>query len=606
MKNRIKTLAFLLLAALLLAACATTDTEEAVVAEETAIEEAVVVEEAAAEEAVVVEEAIEVATVEEEAVDNSFVLTTGTYYLKLAEQDYLTVECYELEHVPYAQNIVDPTLQVMNIWIPKEYVNEDGTINWEAEVNGYTAATAPIIFRNNYSGWFSSDPDNAGENIVGHDNFMNNGYIFVACGGRSRNANNGAPEGEHLSWGKSPSQVVDLKAGIRFLRANNDVLPGDTDRIISIGGSGAGEMSSLLSATGNMADYYPYLYAIGAEGIDLVDGEYVSTINDDVFACMAYYPITDIDNADLAYAWMRVYSGETGVHTNDPFPTHADFTPFQLALQEDEAYAFIEYLNGLNLKDADGNDLRLDGLRSGTYYDAILNNMTAALNAYVKELTAEEEEAYVGLLLATNEEDDPWLIKVGESTYEIIDLDGFIHNFGDYGNPDTIGQVFGRNKNVPGFDTLALDAENNAFGYNDQVAVHYSATVGKVLADNYEKYLPLMTEEEKASVDLWIEQTLEGELAEFLEYQTYLMDTMEILYDYKDGKVEMDPCQYWRIRSGTADQHTSFTIGYNLALSLIANGFDTDYHLVWAMIHGGEVEGTSTGTFIDWAESILR
>ena len=569
MRNRIKVIPVLMLIALLLASCATTE-------------------------------------VSEEKGDGTFGLTTGSYTLKKAEQDYLGVECYELEHVFYASNTVDPSLQVMNIWIPEEYVNEDGSINWDAEVNGYTARTAPIIFRNNYSGWFSSDPDNVAENIVGHEDFMKSGYIFVACGGRSRNANNGAPEGEHLNWGKAPAPVVDLKAGIRFLRANSGVLPGDTDKIISIGGSGAGQMSSLLSATGDMKDYYPYLYAIGAEGVELVDGEYVSTISDAVFACMAYYPITDIDNADLAYAWMRVNSGETGVHTNDPFPTHSDFTPFQLALQEDEAYAFIDYINALGLKDADGNSLTLDGLRGGSYYDAILDNMTAALNAYVKELTAEEEEAYVGLLLATNEEDDPWLVKTGESEYLILDLDGFIHNFGDYGNPDTIGQVFGRNKNIPGFDTLVRDAENNAFGREDQVAVHYSATVGKILQDNYEKYLGLMTEEEKEEVDLWISQTLEGELAEFLEYQTYLMDTMEILYQYKDGKVEMNPAEHWRIRSGTADQHTSFTIGYNLALSLIANGFDTDYHLVWAMIHGGEVEGTSTGTFLQWAESILR
>ena len=101
---------------------------------------------------------------------------------------------------------------------------------------------------------------------------------------------------------------------------------------------------------------------------------------------MAYYPITDIDNADIAYAWMRVNSGETGVHTNDPFPTDADFTEFQLALQEDGAAAYVDYLNSLGLKDADGNELTLDGIRSGSYYDAILNNMTIALNAYLSEL----------------------------------------------------------------------------------------------------------------------------------------------------------------------------------------------------------------------------
>ncbi len=106
-------------------------------------------------------------------------------------------------------------------------------------------------------------------------------------------------------------------------------------------------MSSVLGATGNMEDYFPYLYEIGGLGIeyDEATDTYTSTISDAVYGCMCYYPITDIDNADIAYAWMRVNSGEDGVHTTDPFPTDADFTEFQMALQEDEAYAFIDYIH---------------------------------------------------------------------------------------------------------------------------------------------------------------------------------------------------------------------------------------------------------------------
>ena len=60
---------------------------------------------------------------------------------------------------------------------------------------------------------------------------------------------------------------------------------------------------------------------------------------------------------------------------------------------------------------------------------------------------------------------------------------------------------------------------------------------------------------------------------------------------------------HWRGRSGTADQRTSFSVGYNIRLAAQTLGLDADYHLVWDMPHGSE-EGTSTGTFIDWIHEI--
>ena len=83
------------------------------------------------------------------------------------------------------------------------------------------------------------------------------------------------------------------------------------------------------------------------------------------------------------------------------------------------------------------------------------------------------------------------------------------------------------------------------------------------------------------------------------------MDAMEIMQKAAAGEQETTIAPYWRIRSGTADQHTSFTIGYNTALAVLESGNECDYSLVWAMKHGGELEGTSTGTFIDWAHEIL-
>lgn len=518
-------------------------------------------------------------------------LTTGSYELKKASQAYVTEDCFCLEKVLYTKKVFIPEYQYMNIWIPAEYINEEGGIDSEAVKNGYTAKTAPIIFRNNCTGWLSSSPENAIENQIGINDYMRLGYIFVACGARSRNAvKNG------INYGKSPMQLVDLKSGLRFLRANKDRLPGDTERIISIGGSGAGQMSLALSTTGDMPDYYPYLYAYGAAGVEKAeDGKYVSAISDAVFACQAYYPITDIANADLAYAWMRVNTPEPGVSMRFPVVADITFTPFQLELQRDEAAAFVEYINSLGLEDKEGNLLRLESLRSGSYYAKVLENLSAALNAYIAQ--EEDKEGFKASLLETNANGRSWVSALDDGSLKITDLDGFIANTGKDGG------IFGRNKDIPGFDTLNMVSENDAFGHCDESVTHFSASLCKVLKDNYEKYLTLMNEEEKKEVDLWIEQ-VDGN--RFLEYQAYLMNPLAILYAHKEGRQAINPPKHWRIRYGSADEHTSFTIGYNVALALWANGLDVDYSMVWNMRHGDEEEGTSTGTFTSWVESLLK
>ena len=202
------------------------------------------------------------------SLDFAALLADGTYKVEKAAQEYITADCYEIAGVVYETNITNPEYQYMNIWIPAAYVNEDGSFNHEAEVEGYTVDTAPIVFRNNCAGWFSSSADNESENVCSFNASIESGFIYIACGARSRNANNGAAGFDHVSYGKAPAPIVDLKAGIRYLRLNDEAMPGDTDHIFSIGGSGAGEMSTLVGATGNMSEYYPYLYKAGAAGIE--------------------------------------------------------------------------------------------------------------------------------------------------------------------------------------------------------------------------------------------------------------------------------------------------------------------------------------------------
>ena len=133
--------------------------------------------------------------------------------------------------------------------------------------------------------------------------------------------------------GKAPALSVDLKAAVRYLRHHRDLIPGNTERIITSGTSAGGALSALAGASGNQTAYQPCLAAIGA-----------ADERDDIFAANCYCPIINLENADPAYEWQfcdeayyRGWSGEG----------HLDQQQLQLARQLKSL--FPAYLNSLGL-----------------------------------------------------------------------------------------------------------------------------------------------------------------------------------------------------------------------------------------------------------------
>ena len=92
--------------------------------------------------------------------------------------------------------------------------------------------------------------------------------------------------------GRAPAAIVDLKAAVRYLKANDAKMAGNAGKIISNGTSAGGALSALLGTSGNAPEYAPYLRALGA-----------ANATDDVFAVSAYCPITNLEHADAAYEW---------------------------------------------------------------------------------------------------------------------------------------------------------------------------------------------------------------------------------------------------------------------------------------------------------------
>ena len=87
--------------------------------------------------------------------------------------------------------------------------------------------------------------------------------------------------------------MLDLKAAIRYLKFNDDLILGNAKKIITDGTSAGGAMSALLGSTGNHPDYELLLEKMGA-----------AKASDDIWAAVCFCPITDLEHADMAYEWL--------------------------------------------------------------------------------------------------------------------------------------------------------------------------------------------------------------------------------------------------------------------------------------------------------------
>lgn len=213
------------------------------------------------------------------------------------------------ENIPYVANPVDTTYQSMNVYIPEAY--------FQNEKDGkYTAESAPIFLPNSVGGY---RPGKAATPTLSKDGEPNavlyalsRGLVVAAPAARGRS--NETAEGVY--YGKAPAAIVDLKAAVAYLHKNDNIMPGDANKIISNGTSAGGALSLLLGATSNESDYAPYLQEAGA-----------ADARTDIFAVSAYCPITDLDHADMAYEWsyngVNEYTGmpSFGGQMEPPDPT---------------------------------------------------------------------------------------------------------------------------------------------------------------------------------------------------------------------------------------------------------------------------------------------
>lgn len=206
------------------------------------------------------------------------------YQIKTVQLNGKTLIYRAYEDIVYVANPIEPAYQSLHFYVPEAHFNGQ-------QINGY-ANNAPIFLPNSVGGYMPAMAAKAEDKGMGGKtstilNALAQGYVVASVGARGRTLeHNGA------YTGKAPAAIIDLKAAVRYLHANDGKMLGDANKIISNGTSAGGALSALLGASADSADYESALKALGA-----------AKASDRIFAVSAYCPITNLDNADSAYEW---------------------------------------------------------------------------------------------------------------------------------------------------------------------------------------------------------------------------------------------------------------------------------------------------------------
>ena len=460
----------------------------------------------------------------------------NNYLIKEASINGKNIKDCSFENIIYVGKPVDIAYQSMNVYIPEEYFKNES-------IGKYNSETAPIFLPNSVGGYMPGKIEKPDLKKDGSPNSilyaLSKGYVVVSPALRGRTLT----DKEGLYTGKAPAGIVDLKAVVRYLHYNDKDMPGNAEKIISNGTSAGGALSALLGASANSKDYNKYLDEIGA-----VEGR------DNIYAVSSYCPITNLENADIAYEWqfnginnyskMIITRNTSSEEFNDRSLKHSiqkgKLNKNEIEISNILKPLFSIYLNSLSLKDENGNTLYLDEEGNGSFKNYLSTMLKDSANKAISEGKDLRNEEY---LIFEN------------SKVVSADWDKFIKS-GD------------RMKTPPAFDSFNLDSgENNLFGTKIVDNKHF--------ANFYKEKFS----EEKADSNI-----------------IKLMNPMNYIENPESPK-------YWRIRHGIIDKDTSLAIPVILSLKLKNIGKKVDFFSPWGQGHAGDYD---LEELFDWIDEIVN
>ena len=462
------------------------------------------------------------------------------------------------EGIFYVKNVEDPTYQTLNIYVPDKMADmERVPIFLRTYVGGYMAATAKN----------PSPADATGR-------ALQEGYVVCIPGSRGSNSTI-EKDGKTVYTGIAPNGLLDLKAAVRYLRYNDDLIPGESELIFTDGTSAGGAMSALLGSTGNAKEYEPYLKKMGA-----------ADARDDVFASICYCPITDLNHADMEYEWLYGCTN-TGVR-------HLDAE--QIEISEELAAECPAYINSLGLTMTNGTPLTDDN-----YKDYIKSFLIASAHRALQEGC--EIPDSIGFLFYQNNDMSP------DGRRSPMGGDRKMKPLGDGRQAPSFGPAGGR------MMVGARRQSDYVTGLDLDKYLSYVATQTALKTppafDQYGVIIDTPSPENKVFGDA------EGNPANFTDFSLRhrLHDSNARLGKEMDHRVAiMNPmnfigtdkstvAQNWYIRHGAKDRDTSFLVPINLATKLQNSGKNVDFFIPWNRPHSGDY---NLDDLFSWIKTTLK
>ena len=562
----------------------------------------------------------------------------------------------------YCLNPATETYESLAIFVPGAYFNAEKsgdtytcTVNDKAVVGSFTPATAPILMPIN-SGGLAAQESPTVYGYEGLSQYLGEGCVYVYAGFRGRSAAVDTATGsDALIPGGSPWPVVDLKAAIRYLRYNAEVLPCDANRVFVFGFGAGGGLSAVLGASGDSTMFDPYLAEIGAVTYNATG----SAVSDAIAGSASWCPVTSYDMADAAYEWCQ------GQYTSDD--TRKDGTWTRL-LSRDLANAYGAWVNEMDLRDEDDAQLTLDetetGIYSmGSYEQALLAEVDSAATYFVQNTpfpytytpqrlddptfpgdpnlvatrtantasqgstdgaaaadgTGEREAGKPGpsSTLTGVAQVQSTIYDSAQSYFASLNEGTWWINYSHRSDSVSVSSLRDfvmhmRPAKLPASPYDQPDRSSRAnqlFGVGEESTLHFSSCVAEVVEAGSDEFSEC--DDWKASLETAWEDDLEkvDALGTSMGERVAMMNPLTWLSGHYDGYGQSTVAPHWRVNEGLFDTDVPLATAANIVFALRKYDGVTDvsHTPVWGQGHVlAERSGSATSNLIDWVVSCCR